>query len=123
MTVPIEMLERFPGLNLNSQTVDLMMLLQVPLRQYPTLLYTRACVCNSTTFFVRWELRCVTSMVIVSIRICPFHLHPCTLLLPIFFADPRGVQHASSRLGNAFSTDAHAIASVVAGWGDICASN
>ena len=39
----------------------------------------------------------------------------------ILRADPRGVQHARSRFGDAFDADACTV--VVAGWGEICASS
>lgn len=120
------MLEGFPGLNLNGLGVNQMMMLLPLRRQYPTLLCPRSR--GRTTFLVWWWLRYAArmamAMVIISVRRCPsFHLHPRTLLLLIFRADPRSVQHTRCGLGNAFGADAHAIARAIARWSKICASN
>src|ERR1700755_2107765 len=105
------MFERFPGLNLHSLTVNWTMLPKHPLRrQYPTLLCPRPCSRVRATFLVwcwlRRAARIVALIVSGSVRCPSFHLYPRTLLLLIFRADPRSVQHTRCGLGNAFGADA-----------------
>ena len=102
--------ERFPRLNLNSVNHRTIF----SFRKFSALFYPSTRV--RASFLERWGLR-RAHVVMASVR--PFDLEPRTLL-PIFCADPRGVQHTRGGLGDAFGADACAV--VIAGWGKICAS-
>jgi hypothetical protein len=113
------MLERFPGLNLNSINRKIFNF-PLRLRGCPALLLCARTSRIHATFLAWWRFRCAYALaLIVSVR--PFNLQP-RAFLPIFRADLRGVQHARSGLGDAFCADARAVASI-AWWGEICASN
>ena len=118
--LPIEMLERFPGLNLNSVNRKIFSPHRPRLRGYPALLLCARTSRVRATFLAWWRFRCAYALALI-VSICPFNLQPRTFL-SIFCADLCGIQHARSGLGDALCADARAVASI-AGWGEICASN
>ena len=119
--LPIEMLERFPGLNLNSVNRKIFFPLPPRLRGSPALLLCARTSRVRATFLAWWRFRCAYALALIVSSICPFNLQPRTFL-SIFCADLRGIQHARSGLGDALCADARAVTSI-AGWGEICASN
>lgn len=119
--LPIEMLERFPGLNLNSVNRKIFFPLRLRHRGCPALLLCARTSRVRATFLAWWRFRCAYALALIVSSICSFNLQPRTFL-SIFCADLRGIQHARSGLGDALCADARAVASI-AGWGEICASN